>query len=51
MFGEIEEIKERIAASLTLDQFFDILGLELADIIDTFEEQIEDNYAQFKRVL
>lgn len=37
-----EELKQLVAAKLDVTEFLDILGLELIDIIDKFEEEVED---------
>jgi hypothetical protein len=37
-----EELKDLIAAKLDVTEFLDILGLELVDILDKFEDELED---------
>jgi len=37
------ELKDLIIAKLDVTEFLDILGYELSDIIDKFEEEIENN--------
>ncbi len=37
-----EELKELIAVKLDVVEFLDILGLELVDIVDKFEDEIEE---------
>jgi hypothetical protein len=44
-----EELKELIAAKLDVTEFLDILGLELVDILDRFEEDIEDAKQELHR--
>lgn len=39
------ELKELIVHNLDVLEFLDLLGLELADIIDKFDEEIEDNHS------
>ena len=36
----MDELKDLIAAKLDVTQFLDILGYELPDILDKFEEEI-----------
>ena len=36
-----DELKELIAVKLDVVEFLDILGLELVDIVDKFEDEIE----------
>ena len=38
-----DELKDLIIAKLDVTEFLDILGYELSDIIDKFEEEIENN--------
>lgn len=49
--NELETLKETIVATLDVTEFLDILGYELVDIIDLFEEEIENQYEEFKRAL
>ncbi len=37
-----EELKQLVAAKLDVTEFLDSLGLELVDIVDRFEEEIEE---------
>lgn len=39
----MDELKELIPAKLDVQEFLDILGLDLYDIIDKFEDEIEEN--------
>lgn len=38
----VDELKDLIVAKLDVTEFLDILGYDLADIIDKFEEEIEE---------
>lgn len=38
----VDELKDLIVAKLDVTEFLDILGYELSDIIDKFEEELED---------
>lgn len=40
--GNVDELKDLIVAKLDVTEFLDILGYDLADIIDKFEEEIEE---------
>ena len=44
-----EELKDLIAAKLDVTEFLDILGLELGDILDKFEDDIEDHQQELHR--
>jgi len=39
----VDELKDLIVAKLDVTEFLDILGYELSDIIDKFEEELENN--------
>jgi hypothetical protein len=43
----LEELKELIVHNLDITEFFDILGIELAECIDKFDEDIEEHFATF----
>lgn len=49
MNKDIEGLKVRIVSALDVMEFLDILGYELADILDKFDEELEENYTQFDR--
>jgi hypothetical protein len=38
----VDELKDLIVAKLDVIEFLDILGYDLADIVDKFEEEIEE---------
>jgi len=44
MIPMMTELKELIVHNLDVLEFFDILGIELADVIDKFDEEIEENH-------
>lgn len=39
----IDDLKELIVHNLDITEFLDILGLELSDIIDKFDDEIAEN--------
>jgi hypothetical protein len=47
----IAELKERIVSALDVLEFLDILGYELADIIDKFDEELEEHYTEFDKAV
>lgn len=49
MNDDLEELKARIVAVLDVTEFLDIIGYELADLVEVLEEQIEENHAQLDR--
>jgi hypothetical protein len=46
---DLDELKQRIIHTLDVVEFLDILGLEFADIIDLFDEHLEENYEELIR--
>ena len=49
MRPDIEELKTRIIHSLDVVELLDILGLEIADIVDLLEEHIEEHHTRLDR--
>ena len=47
----LDELKDLIIHNLDITDFLDILGLEFADIIDKFEEEIAENFDELQRAL
>ncbi len=45
-----EELKDLIAVKLDVVEFLDILGLELVDIVDKFEDEIEERPNLFIKI-
>ena len=45
--GNVDELKDLIVAKLDVTEFLDILGYDLADIIDKFEEEIHEYRDEF----
>ena len=44
-----EELHDLIAAKLDITEFLDILGLELVDILDKFEDEILEHKEELLR--
>lgn len=40
----VETLKQLIVHNLDVTEFMDILGMELADIIDRFDDEIVENF-------
>lgn len=40
----IDEIKAKLLLGLDLVQFLDVLGVSFAEVLDKFEDEIEENY-------
>lgn len=40
----LQELKDLIVHNLDVSEFFDILGIELTECIDKFDEEIEENF-------
>ncbi len=44
----IDELKELIATRLSLEEFLDILGWGLYDLVEVLQDEIEDNFEEFR---
>lgn len=51
MHDDVEELKARIIAALDVTDFLDMLGWDLAELVNIpeVEEAIEENYERFDR--
>jgi hypothetical protein len=47
----IEELKELIVHNLDITEFFDIVGLDLSDFIDKFDDEITEFFVELKRAV
>ena len=47
----VEELKLLIVHNLDVLEFLDILGLDLADLVDILEEHIEEAQSQLERAV
>ena len=44
IFANMEELKQLIIHNLDVTTFLDILGLDIADVVERFEEEIEESF-------
>mgnify|MGYP006136755221 CR=1 FL=1 len=49
MHEDLDDLKALIIAKLDITDLMDLLGLEMADIVDLLEEQIEEEYPRLQR--
>jgi hypothetical protein len=47
----LQELKDLIVHNLDVSEFFDILGIELAECIDKFDEEIEEDFERFVKAV
>lgn len=47
----LQELKDLIVHNLDITEFFDILGIELAECIDKFDEEIEENFGSLVKAV
>jgi hypothetical protein len=47
----LNELKELIIHNLDTMEFFDMLGIELAECIDKFDEEIEENFIKLAKAV
>jgi len=43
----VDELKDLIVAKLDVTEFLDIMGYDLADIIDKFQDEIEEYHEEY----
>jgi hypothetical protein len=48
---DLHELKDLIVHNLDITEFFDILGIELAECIDKFDEEIDENFASLVKAV
>lgn len=49
MHDDIEELKARIVAALDVTDFLDLVGCDLAYLVEIMEDEIEENYTRLDR--
>lgn len=50
MIGDtLEELKARIVSAMDITDFLDMLGLDLVDVIDKFDDEIKEHEEVFDR--
>jgi hypothetical protein len=47
----IEELKQLIIHNLDVDTFLDLIGLDIADLVDLCEEQVRENYTSLMQAV
>lgn len=47
----VEELKQLIAAKLTLEEIMDILGWDIGDLLETLEDEIEMLQEEFEKAI
>lgn len=47
----LPELKDLIVHNLDMTEFFDLLGIELAEFIDKFDEEIEENFGRLVKAV
>jgi hypothetical protein len=47
----MEELKTLIIHNLDIEEFLDILGMDLADLVDRFEDEIQENFTELMRAI
>lgn len=51
MLDDIEELKALIVANLDVVEFLDILGLDMADLVNLLEEEIEEHQNRLRKAV
>jgi len=47
----MDELKELIIHNLDIEEFLDILGMDLADLVDRFEDDIKENFTELMKAV
>lgn len=47
----LDELKARIVASMDITMFLDMLDYDLVDIIDLFNDELEEKFEAFDRAI
>ena len=47
--SELEELKAKIVSCMDELQFLDFLGLDISDLVEVFEERIDEQREEFER--
>lgn len=47
--GDLEELKLMIASRLDVDEFLDILGFNMYDLVEALEDEVKENYQELLR--
>lgn len=47
----VETLKELIIHNLDVSDFLDIIGLDLSDLVETFEEEILENFSALAKAV
>jgi hypothetical protein len=47
-YHNIEELKELIAAKLTIDEIMDIMCLEIYELLEMLSEEVEEHKEEFE---
>jgi len=48
---DLHELKELIVHNLDITEFFDIIGIELAECIDKFDDEILENFGRLAKAV
>ncbi len=51
MIEDIEELKALIVHNLDVLEFLDIIGMDLADLVEYFEEEIEEHQKVLRKAV
>ena len=46
-YYNLDELKAKIVAGLDLYQFLDVLEISFSELVDKFEDELEENYEEF----
>ena len=51
MYNNLEELKQLIAAKLSIEEIMDILGWTSVELVDALEDYIDEKQQEFERAV
>ncbi len=47
----MDELKQLIIHNLDIEEFLDILGMDLCDLVEHFEDEIQENFTELMKAV
>jgi hypothetical protein len=51
MYHNLEELKDCISKQLSIEEILDLLGWDIADLVEKLSDEIEENQEAFEKAL
>ena len=49
--AKMDELKALIIHNLDIEEFLDLLGMDIKDLVDRFEEEINENFVELMKAV